>query len=212
VDPGSGSIPAHTTPVLIGARRQLGAPIAFLNGQIDELRVWRTARSAAEIQDNQNGRLIGTNAFLAAYYPANELAGLTVPDASGRGLAGILTGGALWNQAEDATQPVAHAQSASAVTSGTAVLTARLSGADSVTTNRFLFGLGSTALRFDGVNDKVAVPHAVTLNSFPLSLTAWVRGGGSSTGWMPTRLSSSRYSPRRPRRPRRACWRRVRRD
>lgn len=41
------------------------------NGQIDELRIWNTARTASEIQANMGQQIDPTNADLAAYYQLN---------------------------------------------------------------------------------------------------------------------------------------------
>ncbi|TAF78175.1 MAG: choice-of-anchor D domain-containing protein [Bacteroidetes bacterium] len=49
-----------------------GANDRFFNGQMDEVRIWNTARSAAQIQNSYNQNLTGTESGLVAYYPFNQ--------------------------------------------------------------------------------------------------------------------------------------------
>lgn len=60
-------------------------------GQIDEVRVWNTARTQAEIQNNMDACLLGTEPGLAAYWQFNDNAGTTLTDASSNGFNGTLT-------------------------------------------------------------------------------------------------------------------------
>ena len=62
----------------------------FLDGTVDELRVWNTARSQTDIQNNKDTELVGTEAGLIAYYRLNQgTAGgtntglTTAPDSAG---------------------------------------------------------------------------------------------------------------------------------
>jgi len=65
-------------------------------GQIDEVRVWNTARTQAEIQANRNARLAGTELGLAGYWPFEEGAGTSTADGTAAGNAGTLgTGGTI---------------------------------------------------------------------------------------------------------------------
>ncbi len=50
-------------------------------GKMDEIRIWKTPRSAAEIQANYNKCLTGTETGLAAYYRSNESSGLVLKNA-----------------------------------------------------------------------------------------------------------------------------------
>jgi len=51
-------------------------------GNIDEVRVWNSVRTASEIQDNMNSGLAGNESGLIAYYPMNEGSGIALPDHS----------------------------------------------------------------------------------------------------------------------------------
>lgn len=90
---------ANGNNVMIG-RRVDG--VNFFTGSIDEVRIWNTARSAAEIQANMNNELCGSNPNLMAYYKFNQgVAGgnnagmTTATDNSGNGNNGTLNGFAL---------------------------------------------------------------------------------------------------------------------
>ncbi|MDM8564110.1 PA14 domain-containing protein [Candidatus Halobeggiatoa sp. HSG11] len=54
------------------------------DGEIDEVRVWSTTRSQAEIEDNMDSVLSGSESGLVAYYNFNKI-GLTVEDVTGSG-------------------------------------------------------------------------------------------------------------------------------
>ncbi len=72
----------------------LGYPGAYigLRGEIDELRIWQTARSQGEVQSAMFEKLTGTEIGLVAYWDFDSLTGLTVPDLSSRGNHGTLHG------------------------------------------------------------------------------------------------------------------------
>jgi hypothetical protein len=65
----------------------------FLNGIVDEVRVWNTTRTGDEIRRNLYRELTGGETGLVAYYPLNETVGLTVPDRSTTVKSITLTGG-----------------------------------------------------------------------------------------------------------------------
>ncbi len=64
---------------------RIGTYIVFQDsgfvGKMDEIRIWKTPRTAAEIQANYNKCLTGTEAGLAAYYRSNENSGLVLKNA-----------------------------------------------------------------------------------------------------------------------------------
>jgi len=60
-------------------------------GQIDEVRVWKTARSQADIRGTMGKRLIGTETGLVAYYRMDDGTGTTLTDESINNLDGTLT-------------------------------------------------------------------------------------------------------------------------
>ena len=52
----------------------------FLNGSLDEVRIWSDVRTAEEITDNMYTELAGNEANLLAYYDFNEASGTTITD------------------------------------------------------------------------------------------------------------------------------------
>lgn len=66
-------------------------------GKMDEIRIWKTPRSAAEILANYNKCLTGTETGLAAYYRANQSSGLILNNAANATLNGTLDPTVTWN-------------------------------------------------------------------------------------------------------------------
>jgi len=64
------------SPLLIGSR----SGTTFFSGQMDEVRVWTVARTAAQLRESMTRTLAGNEAGLAAYYRLDELDGNTVYD------------------------------------------------------------------------------------------------------------------------------------
>lgn len=65
------NLPAHI------AQDGTGNFAAKLNGSIDEVRIWKTARTEQELRDNMCQKLDGNEAGLLAYYGLNEVPGST---------------------------------------------------------------------------------------------------------------------------------------
>lgn len=68
----------------------------YFNGEIDEVRIWNTARTATEIADNMNNGLDGTESGLVAYYTMDEGSGTTLTDKTNNNNDGTINGGATW--------------------------------------------------------------------------------------------------------------------
>lgn len=77
-----------TSQVEIGISNNTQSP---LNGQMDEVRIWNTARTGAEIQANMFESLTGSETGLVAYYTFNESSGTTLDDNSTNTNTGTLT-------------------------------------------------------------------------------------------------------------------------
>ena len=77
-------------------RTNVSLLIGDFGGQVDEFRIWNTARSQAAIQSNINHRLIGTETNLVAYWRFDEGSGTNTADATGNGSLGVLTNGPAW--------------------------------------------------------------------------------------------------------------------
>ncbi len=72
-------------------------PGYYMNGEIDEMRIWRTARTEEEIRANMCRKLSGTETGLESYWRFDEGAGTTVADLSGSGHNGTFVGAMTWN-------------------------------------------------------------------------------------------------------------------
>nr|NQU90725.1 LamG domain-containing protein [Bacteroidota bacterium] len=68
----------------------------YFDGQIDELRVWNTARTQEQIQATMNVQLSGSESGLLAYYQMNEGSGTTITDNSPNSFTGTLVGSPTW--------------------------------------------------------------------------------------------------------------------
>ncbi len=59
-----------------------GAAARYLNGRMDEVRLWNIARTQAQISANYNASVPGNSSGLVAYYKFDEASGTSVTDAS----------------------------------------------------------------------------------------------------------------------------------
>lgn len=66
------SIKNTSLSVGIGARVGSLPAGQFFQGQLDEVRIWNTARSLTQIRDNMNSKLGGSESNLAGYWNINE--------------------------------------------------------------------------------------------------------------------------------------------
>jgi len=70
---------------MLGADETLNGILSTFNGDIDEVRIWKTVRSPEEIHDNQYARLNGTEKDLGAWYPLDGYSLNRAVDLSGNG-------------------------------------------------------------------------------------------------------------------------------
>ncbi len=71
-------------------------PGIYLDGELDELRVWGVGRTEAEIRETMCQKLSGTEPGLEAYWRFDEGMGTTVADLSGSGHNGTFVGAMNW--------------------------------------------------------------------------------------------------------------------
>jgi D-ribose pyranose/furanose isomerase RbsD len=83
------TIPGNTNPFILGEDYVIGT-VEYLNGKLDDIRIWNTARSASEIAGNMNNCLEGTESGLQAYFKISEGTGNTITDIV-NGATGTLT-------------------------------------------------------------------------------------------------------------------------
>jgi len=79
----------------------VGLTTYFLNGTIDEIRIWNVARTQAEINDNMNIELTGSEPGLIGYWKFNEGSGQIILDTQTNGVIHNGTLGASENVGSD---------------------------------------------------------------------------------------------------------------
>jgi len=90
---GSGHVvEANTNPLRLASDYSA----RYFDGSMDEVRIWNTARSEAEVRDCMHKVLEGDESGLVAYYPCDSGVGTALPDASAHGHGGTLKNGPLW--------------------------------------------------------------------------------------------------------------------
>ena len=77
----------------------------YLNGKLSDVRIWNTARTAQQIADNYQKRLIGNESGLVGYWKLDKGSGTTVTDSTTNANAGTITG-AVWDNSEPFTEPI----------------------------------------------------------------------------------------------------------
>jgi hypothetical protein len=138
----------------------------FYDGKLSDVRIWNTARTAQQIADNYNKRLIGNESGLVGYWKLDKGSGTTVADSTTNANAGTITG-AIWDNSEPFTEPIDD---------GTAVRTwSDQSGngydaTQSTTAARPTYiasGLnGLPVVRFDGTDDVMSIPSSTATFKF----------------------------------------------
>ncbi|WP_329109083.1 LamG domain-containing protein [Micromonospora sp. NBC_01699] len=80
----------------VGARRSGTGAADFFRGDVDEVRVWSQARTAADLARDFRRRLAGVEPGLVAYYRFDEGTGSSVADHTDNGFDGTVRGAAVW--------------------------------------------------------------------------------------------------------------------
>ena len=112
-------------PLSLGATYTQDATTFFYSGKIDEPRIWTTARTQSEIQDNMHRALLGNEAGLAGYWNLDEGSGTTLVDRSPNANVGTLL-----NSPTFANTDIALSVTPAEDSAGVAVQTFRGSDAD----------------------------------------------------------------------------------
>jgi hypothetical protein len=74
----------------------------YFDGCIDEVRIWNTARTQQQIQDNMNAELVGNESGLVGYWKLNEGTGATANDSTSNNNDGTISG-ASWTDGRKTT-------------------------------------------------------------------------------------------------------------
>ncbi|WP_211517658.1 LamG-like jellyroll fold domain-containing protein [Geitlerinema sp. PCC 9228] len=103
----SGTIKTTDDPLYIGTKNPNAIQGDFWKGQLDEIRIWNTARTSEQIQANQSNSLAGNEEGLVAYYAANQQDDTSTDDTSTlRDLSNNQEDGSLHNGASYIKLPV----------------------------------------------------------------------------------------------------------
>jgi len=92
-DSPSGTLSSIIYDLHIGGRQNY-----FLDGKIDEVQVWNTARSQSDIQNTIYQSLIGSENGLVLYYNFNQIEAIFIKDISGTINDGDIKSGCKWVQ------------------------------------------------------------------------------------------------------------------
>jgi hypothetical protein len=131
--------------------KRIGSPQTIYSGQIDNVKIFNYARSAAQVAwDYNKGGPVG-------YWRMDDCQGTSVVDSSGNANTGTITVGASGTY--------------------TSVGNCNTSSASSMWFNG-LTGKRNYSLAFDGTDDYVSLGAGSTLNiTGPITVSAWVKGG-----------------------------------
>lgn len=147
--------------------------LAF-GGNIDELRIWNTARSTNQILTNMNRRLSGTEPNLVLYFHADEGSGTTTADATGHGFTGNLLSGATFvASGAPIGPPVVTTLAATAVTNTTATANASVNPVAQASGVYFEYGLTTNYTATTSVTNLAAGTNVVAVS---MALTGLVAG------------------------------------
>lgn len=79
------SVPGYSTVEFVLGPQDLSTVDNF-TGKMDDVRLWSTARTQQQVQDNRSVELAGNEAGLVGYWKLNEASGTTVTDSQASGL------------------------------------------------------------------------------------------------------------------------------
>lgn len=100
-----------------------GGGYGYYSGQLDELRIWNTSRTASQIFNNYNTPVSLPDADLKVYLKIEEGSGDSTADASGNANNGTLVNNPVWI-AQDVTPPTITCPSAATVNAANGLCTA----------------------------------------------------------------------------------------
>lgn len=95
--------------LMLGSFEEGEAPLSSINGAFAELRVWSTARTNQEIDNNRTRQLVGNEEGLVGYWMLDEDSGDVIVDSSVNSNQGRVTGGS-WDFASGLQLTVSQAE------------------------------------------------------------------------------------------------------
>ena len=92
----AGGMKSTDAPLYIGASKADASVDENLQGNLDDVRIWSTARTQTEIISTMNSRLSGTEPGLTAYWNFDQGKTASVVDRAGKGHAAAVAGDPVW--------------------------------------------------------------------------------------------------------------------
>ncbi len=156
-------------PFLIGARHTDNSSTigSFFSGEMDELRIWNTACTQAQIQSSMYNTLVGNESGLVAYYNFDQTSGSTLSDMTANHYNGTVNGTEAWTAANwNYGYPYVSTGAVSSITDTAASVAGTLvdAGTSSVISSGICYGTSA----------KPTTP--CTTGGFPASLAGLTRG------------------------------------
>lgn len=160
----------------------------YFGGQIDEVRIWNSVRTAGEVLSDMNASLTGTETDLEAYYDFNASSGSTLTDQTSNSHNGTITS-ASFSSSYAQVSPVVAAETGTAQdatnTTFTANWAAPVSGATPTT---YYLDVSSAAdfssfiSGYDNLNVGNTTSHAVNITGTLSTYYYRVRAGETTAG------------------------------
>jgi hypothetical protein len=129
----------------------------YLDGKLSDVRIWNTARTAQQIADNYNKRLIGNESGLVGYWKLDKGSGTTVADSTTNANAGTISG-AIWDNNEPFTEPIDDGTAVRLWSDQSGNGYDATQGTSAARPTYIASGLnGLPVVRFDGTDDRLAL-------------------------------------------------------
>ena len=148
-----------------------------LNGEVSDVRIWKTVRTESEISSNAD-QTLSSNSSLLLYYKLNEGSGTTINDSSGNNIDGTLSGAYQWEPvASQATATITSSDSDNLITSGVVTLTATFSENMAATPLVSIAGLVTNTAMTQGADATEwtyywQVPSSITTGTYAVTVAA----------------------------------------
>lgn len=189
---------SNSTNLYIGVER---SPALYFNGEMDEVRVWNTARTVAELKNNMRKEISNSSTGLVAYYKFNSASGSTLTDGTSNSLNGTLTNFALsgstsnWVASGAGFAPTISSISSTSGTVGSSITITGTNFNETASNNVVYFGQtkASTPSSVSTTSMTVTVPTGSTFG--PVSVLNATNGlVANSTSFFNTTYSPSKGS------------------
>ena len=177
---------------LASALTSTGAPAGFFNGKIDEVRIWNTVRTDAEVQTNYQNTITSATGLLGRY-GFNENCGTTIANSVSGGAIGrdtsnnVVThptnGGPSWHSfGYNANSPIITASNPTngqtAVSTPTAIITATINEADNQASEVCFYGRAKSTPCTGGSSGTTVTIIGIPDTQF---YTSQINGGSNNT-------------------------------